>query len=183
MLELGSYLLGIIAHNIVKKASLHVRSPGKRGWSNTDIEFVRLPIVGEYVATSSDSPWYRVELVVHCPFGAVYVAEVYVVEVDHAEVMKQAFSEDVIRDAQSIADKIIKGTLSPYDGGRRIWKECQLKLEQGDHRLDPFAYWASEYEDTSSQRRRALCDKALRQASVSLIENGKAPNTTLEPTG
>ena len=60
-------------------------------WSNSGREFLRLPVVGEYVATSSSSSWYRVELVVHCPFEAEYVAEVYAVEVDHMEVRKDVF--------------------------------------------------------------------------------------------
>ena len=83
-------------------------------------------------------------------------------------------SEQVIRTAQRYAEEIIRGALSPYDGGRRIWKECQLKLKRGDHRLDPFVYWADEYEETSSKRRRALCDKALRHAATLLIQNGSA---------
>ena len=83
-------------------------------------------------------------------------------------------SEPFIRKAQRCADEIIRGAVSPYDGGRRIWKECQLRLKSGDHRLDPFVYWSSEYEDTTSKRRRALCDKALRHAAALLIESGSA---------
>jgi hypothetical protein len=78
---------------------------------------------------------------------------------------------DIIRAAQRYAGDIVSGTVSPYDGARRIWKACQLRLPQGDHRLDPFVYWAGEYEDTSEEERRALCDKALRTL---LIENGTA---------
>jgi hypothetical protein len=83
-------------------------------------------------------------------------------------------SESFIRTAQRYADEIIRGAVSPYDGGCRIWKECQLRLKTGDHRLDPFVYWSSEYEDTTSKRRRALCDKALRHAAALLIERGSA---------
>jgi hypothetical protein len=83
-------------------------------------------------------------------------------------------SEEVIRLAQQYAREIISGAVSPYDGGRRIWRECHTKLEAGDHRLDPFVYWADEYEDTSSGSRRALCDKALRHAAVLLVEHGSA---------
>jgi hypothetical protein len=83
-------------------------------------------------------------------------------------------SERIIQTAQQYAAEIVSGAVSPYDGGRRIWKECHLKLQRGDHRLDPFVYWADEYEDTSSKRRRALCDKALRHAAALLIEHGSA---------
>jgi hypothetical protein len=47
--------------------------------------------VGEYLATATTSDWYKVELVVHCPFEAEFAAEVYAVRVDHMEVMKEAF--------------------------------------------------------------------------------------------
>src|SRR5438093_12067856 len=83
-------------------------------------------------------------------------------------------SEQVIRTAQRYAEEIVRGVVSPYDGGRRIWKECQLKLKDGDHRLDPFVYWADEYEETSSKRRGALCDEALRHAATLLIRHGSA---------
>lgn len=83
-------------------------------------------------------------------------------------------SEHVLRTAQRYADEIIRGVVSPHDGGRRIWKECQPKLKRGDRRLDPFVHWASEYENTASRKRRALCDKALRQAAVFLVQQGSA---------
>jgi hypothetical protein len=82
--------------------------------------------------------------------------------------------DPIIVMARRYADEIIRGAVSPYDGGHRIWKECQLKLKDGDHRLDPFVYWSSEYEEASSKRRRALCDKALRHAANLLIERGSA---------
>ncbi len=85
-----------------------------------------------------------------------------------------AETADIIRTAQRYAGDIVSGTVSPYEGARSIWKACQLRLPQGDHRLDPFVYWASEYEDTSEEERRALCNKALRNAATLLIENGTA---------
>ena len=81
---------------------------------------------------------------------------------------------EIIQVAQRYAQDILTGAVKPYEGSRRIWKECQLNLEKGDHRLDPFVYWASEYENTTSRRRRALCDKSLRKAASSLVQNGSA---------
>ena len=83
-------------------------------------------------------------------------------------------SDDVIRIAQRYADEILRDAVTPYDGGHRIWKECQFLLERGDRRLDPFVYWASEYEDTRSKKRRALCDRALRKAADLLVQTGSA---------
>ncbi len=48
-------------------------------WTNEERTFARLPCVGEYVALNEDGPWYRVYLVVHCPFDAGIDAEVFTV--------------------------------------------------------------------------------------------------------
>jgi hypothetical protein len=78
--------------------------------------------------------------------------------------------EALIGNAQGIAEAIILGRVTPYDGGRRIWRECQLNLKPGDHRLDPFVYWASEYEETKDPERQALCEKAIRAAASMLVQ-------------
>lgn len=83
-------------------------------------------------------------------------------------------SASIIQVAKHIAEEILAGSLSPYNGGYRIWKECQLALLPGDHRLDPFVYWSSEYQDTSDSERRALCDKAIREAAEALVQRGSA---------
>jgi hypothetical protein len=75
----------------MSKVFLHVTStPDNPRWENTPREFLRLPTVGEYLATESTGPWYKIVLVVHCPFEAEYAAEVYAVKVDHSEVLKGA---------------------------------------------------------------------------------------------
>lgn len=73
------------------KVFLHTRSPQERDWKNESRDFARIPVVGEFTATSSSSPWYQVELVVHCPFEGEFDAEVYAVEVDRHVVQRQAF--------------------------------------------------------------------------------------------
>jgi hypothetical protein len=83
-------------------------------------------------------------------------------------------SKDLIRTAQQYADEILRGEITPYEGGRKIWTECQIELELGDHRLDPFVYWSSEYEETSNQERQLLCEKSLREAATMLLEKGSA---------
>ncbi len=67
---------------------LHVRSASDYRGQNMPRDFARIPIVGEYVATAIDSPWYRVLLVVHAPFPSEYEAEVYAVEVDSQAVLR-----------------------------------------------------------------------------------------------
>jgi hypothetical protein len=83
-------------------------------------------------------------------------------------------SADLIRVAKNIAEEILAGSVPPYEGGYRIWKECQLALLPGDHFLDPFAYWSSEYQDTSDLERRALCEKTIQVAAEALVNHGSA---------
>jgi hypothetical protein len=83
-------------------------------------------------------------------------------------------SASIIQVAKEIAEDILAGSVSPYDGGYRIWKECQLALLPNDHRLDPFVYWSSEYQDTSDKERRALCDNTIRVAAAALVQQGGA---------
>ena len=82
--------------------------------------------------------------------------------------------EQVIWTARSHARDIMARAVSPYEGGRRIWRECQLRLTTGDHRLDPFVYWAGEYEEATDEARRALCNKAIREAAAFLLGSGSA---------
>lgn len=69
---------------------VHTHTAGKTDWNNQGRDFTRVPVVGEYFALEATGEWYRVELVVHCPFTAEYEAEVYGVQVDHAEEIKKA---------------------------------------------------------------------------------------------
>jgi hypothetical protein len=55
--------------------------------------FARIPFVGEYLALSTDSAWYKLQLVVHTPFPCDHDAEVYAVEVDYLEITKQTFGD------------------------------------------------------------------------------------------
>jgi hypothetical protein len=75
------------------KVFLQTRSEGSFEWNKELREFGQIPFVGEYLTLSTGSAWYRVELVVHTPFPCDYDAEVYAVEVDYAEITKQAFGE------------------------------------------------------------------------------------------
>ena len=83
-------------------------------------------------------------------------------------------SDQFIQAAKQYAEEIIRGVATPYEGSKLIWIECQLRLEKGDHRLDPFAYWAGEIEATRDKDRLIQCELALRVAAESLINLGTA---------
>lgn len=72
---------------------LHTRSPGKYNWTNEFRDFARVPVFGEYIATSSSSEWYRVQVVVHTPFPCDCDAEVFAVEVPHSEALKVGLAD------------------------------------------------------------------------------------------
>ncbi|MEG4021260.1 hypothetical protein [Microcoleus sp. S13C4] len=69
----------------------YTKSPQERSWSNHEKrEFARIPIVGEYVATAINRPWFCVQLVVHTPFDCEFDPEVYAVAADQNEVLEIA---------------------------------------------------------------------------------------------
>jgi len=75
---------------------LHVTAtPECPRWKNSPQEFLRLPVVGEYIALSStDNKLYKVVFVVHNAFECEYVAEVYAVRVDQQEEEKLALRSE-----------------------------------------------------------------------------------------
>lgn len=53
--------------------------------------------------------------------------------------------ESVMKYAFFVADEIVSGRESPYEGARKIWK-ATLKLDEPNfHELDTFSFAASEY--------------------------------------
>jgi len=74
------------------KVFLHLHDPRQANWTNQIYDFARIPNEGEYLTVSSDSTWYKVELIVHTPFSKDMDAEVYAVKVDHNDVMRRKLS-------------------------------------------------------------------------------------------
>jgi len=70
--------------------------------------------------------------------------------------------------ARAYAAQITDGTLSPYEGARKIWRiqiEVALRPE-----LDSFVYWASEWQDADGAERRHECEAAIRIAALGLAD-------------
>ncbi|HEX9983222.1 MAG TPA: hypothetical protein VGF69_08160 [Thermoanaerobaculia bacterium] len=51
---------------------------------------------------------------------------------------------------RDIASEIVRGTLTPYEGARRIWSAALLL--PAEHTYDQFIYAASEYENRPDDR-------------------------------
>ncbi len=61
---------------------LHTKN-GKSEWKNTGREFLRLPIIGEFLTLHTKSKLYKVIAVIHCPHQKPqYVAEVFAIETE-----------------------------------------------------------------------------------------------------
>ena len=71
--------------------------------------------------------------------------------------------------ARAYAAQITDGTLSPYEGARRIWR-IQIDVEGLMHDLGPFVYWASEWEEADVAGRREQCETAIRTAALGLAD-------------
>src|SRR5438552_10283990 len=72
--------------------------------------------------------------------------------------------------AKAYAVRIVEGSVSPYEGARRIWDDVHDQVEELKPQLDPFVYWASEYwEAAYTPARRAECEHAIRTAARDLV--------------
>ena len=69
--------------------------------------------------------------------------------------------------ATRVAARIVDGSVEPYDGAKRIWHLAREVPEVG-HALDPFIYWASEFEDATDDARQQFCAQAILASARSL---------------
>ncbi|WP_406945747.1 hypothetical protein ACJA3J_05725 [Halobacillus sp. SY10] len=84
------------------KVFLHIHDEGESNWENLYYDFGRVPTESEFLATSNDSEWYKVELVVHTPFSAELEAEVFAVKVSQREVKRDKLNTDFMPTASQI---------------------------------------------------------------------------------
>ena len=69
--------------------------------------------------------------------------------------------------AARIAAQIVQGSLEPYIGAKQIW-QLQRRVPEVDHALDPFIYWADEFEDAADEGRQRFCIEAIVASARSL---------------
>jgi hypothetical protein len=69
--------------------------------------------------------------------------------------------------AARVAARIVDGSVEPYDGAKQIWCLGRDVPEVG-HALDPFIYWASEFEDATDDARLQFCTQAILASARSL---------------
>ncbi len=67
------------------------RGEGEEDWTTDTLNFDRVPMVGEYFATSRDGDWFEVKAVVHMGFPLDYDAEVYASRVEDRYALRQHF--------------------------------------------------------------------------------------------
>ena len=75
---------------------LHTRTPPELDWAHRSIELVRLPVVGECIALTTDSgakpTWHRVRLVVHLAGNTEHEAEVYCERLSDITTQREAWA-------------------------------------------------------------------------------------------
>jgi len=73
------------------KVLVHTKHVGQTQWHSRYQDFVRLPVIGEYIAEHSTSDWYRIGIVVHTAYSDENDAEVFAVKVDTRKELEKAF--------------------------------------------------------------------------------------------
>lgn len=63
--------------------------------------------------------------------------------------------------ARTHAARIVSGEITPAAGARAIWIDVFYHLEEDDHCVDPFVYWADAIEDADTDERRVFCESAI----------------------
>jgi hypothetical protein len=72
-------------YNFPVKVFLHAyESPNAAMPDNSDRNFARIPVVGEYLTLANDSPLYQVLLVIHIPEYSNQDAEVWAMKIDES---------------------------------------------------------------------------------------------------
>jgi hypothetical protein len=71
--------------------------------------------------------------------------------------------------AKELSEKIITGSISPYEGARKIWWELS-NIEGADERLKIFAGLASEIEDTQNTDFRKDYEKQIIEEAGLLVK-------------
>jgi hypothetical protein len=72
--------------------------------------------------------------------------------------------------ALKVAGKILNQTVTPYEGAKAIWSQFAVEVRPDDHGLDPFVYWADEFEEATEEERKGFCEAAIVKAAVELLE-------------
>lgn len=63
--------------------------------------------------------------------------------------------------ARKHAAGIVYGEVPPGVGARAIWTEVFYHLEEGDHSVDQFVYWADAIAEADTEQRRVRCEVAI----------------------
>jgi hypothetical protein len=63
--------------------------------------------------------------------------------------------------ARTHAARIVSGEVTPAAGARAIWIDVFYHLDEDDHCVDQFVYWADAIEDDDTDERRQFCESAI----------------------
>jgi hypothetical protein len=80
-------------------------------------------------------------------------------------------NDELLAKARFHAGQIIDGVVEPLTGAQLIWQECSLQCNPRETSLDPFVYWASEFEDAIDSDRQIFCSRAMVEAAHSFLNS------------
>ena len=72
--------------------------------------------------------------------------------------------------ARKHATQIIYGDVSPAAGARAIWTDVFYHLDEGDHSVDQFVYWADALDEADSEQQLVRCQVAIIKLAREFLE-------------
>ena len=72
--------------------------------------------------------------------------------------------------ARKHAKNIIFGEVSPAAGARAIWTDVFYQLEEGDHSVDQFVYWADALDEADNEQQLVKCQVAIIKLAREFLE-------------
>lgn len=132
---------------------------------------------------SDELPAIAVEFVSHDfdgPSLRLLAGELQPTMIDCGKLFERALAEMAValptrREAglllsRDYAGKIVDGELTPQFAAKRIWWDVHSEVEELKPELDPFVYWASEWESADDDARKMFCEDAIRSVAKEFLD-------------
>jgi hypothetical protein len=88
------FVAGYVTGGSSMRVFFHYRSRGENAWTATELDMAQVPAIGEYVTLFANSPWYKVQIVIHTPFeGSGSASEIFAVQTDRLEEQRRAMPD------------------------------------------------------------------------------------------
>lgn len=128
-------------------------------WALGRLRSEQIPeIATDWLANGLDSPSLRRLAGVSAPVMSE-VGPLFERALTELRVVTPQKSEALMRLARHYAQQIVDGTVSPYDGARKLWWDVANEVEKPSQLLLSFVGAASELDDLPGRTRQDGCDR------------------------